>query len=142
MRRATDGRQGELGFTLLEVMVALAIAMAAVSVLYGATAGALHAARTTANLQQAVSRTRSHLAALDNPGVVLGERSGDDGDGFRWQTDVHRAAAVPARKGTKEGPWARGTGLYAVSVTVFWREGRDERHFMQDGAVLGPVAAP
>ena len=139
MRRARNPRHEAPGFTLLEVLVALAIAMAALPVLYGGIATALRAAPATAAIGQAVSRATSRLAAIGGRDVAPGERSGDDGGGYRWKTNIRLTTTAPPPPGAHGGEWVRGTGLYAVSITIFWREGRAEKQFVLNGAVLGPV---
>jgi len=52
---------------------------------------------------------------------------------------VPRLGARPSA--ARGGPWARGTGLYTVSVTIFWHDGHGERRFVLDSARLGTVAA-
>jgi prepilin-type N-terminal cleavage/methylation domain-containing protein len=128
------------GFTLIEVLVALAIVMLALVPLYAAIGSALTGARVTSGVQQAVSRAQSRLASLDNPRDALGERSGDDGEGFRWATRVRLiASAPPPSLAVADSAWAKGTGLYEVSVRIAWRDGLRERDVSLEGAVLGPV---
>jgi hypothetical protein len=79
------------------------------------------------------------LAAISDPALILGERQGDDGDGYRWRTRVAFLGAAPAPKATRGGPWSHGAGLYAVSVTIFWYAGRAERSFEVDSARLGLI---
>ena len=82
----------------------------------------------------------SHLAAIVDPTSVLGERQGDDGEGYRWRTHVSLLGAAPAPRPVRGGPWAHGSGLYAVSVTISWQDGRSEQSFELDSARLGPVS--
>jgi general secretion pathway protein I len=134
-------RHRDRGFTLIEVMVALAITLIALEVLFGGIASSLRIARATSVRDQAISRAESHLAAISDPALVLGEHEGDDGAGYRWRTRVAflGAAPAPAPATARPGPWSRGTGLYAVSVSIFWRENRGERSFELDSARLGLV---
>ena len=99
MRRPT-------GFTLLETLVAFAIAAIAVTALTAAVAGGLRSTRAASVTEQAISRAQSRLdaASLASPG----ERSGDDGGGFRWRETVRPAG----RSGTAV--------LYDVTVEITW----------------------
>jgi general secretion pathway protein I len=144
MRGAAVGPSGERGFILIEVLVALAIALLALDLLYRSITDALRIAQTTAAAEVAVSRAQSHLAAIENPALVPVVQSGDDGDGYHWSTLVKLADIAPAPAKPRGGPWARGTALYTVSVTISWQEGRTPRRFVLSGALLGPVrgAAP
>jgi len=141
MRCARSRRCGTGGFTLIEMMIALAIAMIATEVLFGGVASSLRIARATGAWDQAVSRAESHLAAISDPALVLGEREGDDGDGYRWRTRVAFLGSAPAPRGARAGPWSDGTGLYAVSIAIFWHEGRGVHSFVLDSARLGVIPA-
>src|SRR5215210_7192042 len=91
-RRRADAR----GFTLLEVVVALAIASLALVGLFRAGSGGLFAADTAARVDEAVERAQSHLAAFGRTGAVApGELAGDDGGGFSWRVRVSPIATEP-----------------------------------------------
>ena len=139
MRGAQDGPGDERGFMLIEVLVALAITLLALDLLYGSITHALRIAQTTAASEVAVSRAQSRLAAIDNPAVLPPVQSGDDGDGYHWSTRVQIAGVAPAPAQARAGPWARGTALYTVAVTISWQEGRMSRRFVLSSALLGPV---
>jgi general secretion pathway protein I len=127
----------EAGFTLLEVVVAVAIASLALVVLFQAGAGGLFASDTASRAEEAVARAQSHLAAVGrDAGLVAGEFSGDDGGGFRWRLRVRPDETRPG-----EGVLT-GVTLYDVEVTVSWpSRGRDRsvslRTFRLGGAVPG-----
>ena len=107
----------EAGFTLLEVLVAFAIAAAALTALTQGALGGLHSVRVSGHVQEATSRARSRLATLGR-GVPLlpGEQEGDDGGGFRWRQRVAPAGdPLPAAAG------AARPVLLDVSVAVSWR---------------------
>jgi general secretion pathway protein I len=132
-------QRNDQGFTLIEVMVALVITLVALEVLFSTVGSSLRIARTTSVWDRVISRAESRLASVSDPALVLGERQGDDGDGYRWRTRVTFVSAAPAPRTGVPGPWSRGTGLYAVSVTIFWRDGSSERSFELDSARLGLV---
>jgi general secretion pathway protein I len=141
LRSAID-RDNDRGFTLIEVLVALVITLVAFGVLSGGISSALRAATGTAHWIRAISHAESHMAAITDPRRILGERQGHDEDGFRWRTRVAFVTSAPAPDGVRGGPWARGTALYAVSVTIFWHEGRAERSFALQSARLGSPGEP
>lgn len=132
-----------LGFTLLEVMVALAIALPALLVLYREGAAALEVTGTSLAMQDALSRAQSHLAALQAAGAAPGDREGDDGGGYRWHTRVvPLATAEPPR--AQPGPhsaYAGGTSLFAGSVRLSWQGPRGEQSVTLETRLLGPAAA-
>lgn len=112
-----ETRPREAGFTLLEVLVAFAIAAAALTALTQGALGGLQAVRVSGHVQEAVSRARSRLATLDRGAPLTpGERDGDDGGGFRWRQRVAPLGdPLPAARGE-----ARPV-LYEVSVGVSWQ---------------------
>ncbi len=107
------------GFTLLEVLVALAIAGLALAVLSDATSGGVLAGHTAAAYEEAVSRAKSHLAALaagEMPAAGVGE--GDDGGGYRWR---YRVREVARHQGSG------GLALYEIEVGIAWGSGGQRR---------------
>lgn len=139
MRGADNSPCDERGVVLFEVLVALAITLIALDLFYGSITQALRLAHTTAAAEAAISRAQSHLAAINNAVLVPAVQSGDDGDGYRWSSQVTLAGTAPAPGKARSGPWAYGTALYMVSITISWREGRSERHFVLSSARLGPA---
>ena len=135
-----QGRDG--GFTLLEVLVAFAIAAPALALLYRQGVTSMDATRTAAATQEAISRAQSRLDALGDDGLVAGERTGDDGGGFRWRTRIASlAAAPPPRPAPRGSPYAAGTALYAVTVEVSWSGPGGARAFTLDTRRVGPATA-
>lgn len=118
VRRDKQAGLVEAGFTLLEVLVALAIAVPALVLLYRQGAAAMGITRTAATYQEAVSRAQSRLDALTGTGLAAGEREGDDGGGFRWRTRVVPVASAPLP--SRPSPPAAGNTLYAVAVEISW----------------------
>src|ERR1700756_3671638 len=85
------------GFTLLEVVVALAIAAVALVGLFQAGSGGLFAVDTAARLQEAIQRAQSHLAAVGRDAtLVQGEFTDDDGGGYHWRLRVQPIATRQA----------------------------------------------
>ena len=115
-------RCSDAGFTLLEMLIAFAIATIALAVLYHGAIGGLLGSSMAARTDEAVARARSRMAALCH-GVTLtpGEQSGDDGGGFAWRTQINRAATetVVRGGGDQPGPPLRAD-LFAVRVIESW----------------------
>jgi prepilin-type N-terminal cleavage/methylation domain-containing protein len=107
------------GFTLLEVVVALAIAALALVGLFQAGSGGLLATDTAARAQEAIQRAQSHLAAVGrDAALVQGDFTDDDGGGYRWQLRVRPVAThrAPAPGGNS----AAAATLYDVEVVISW----------------------
>lgn len=127
---------------LLEVLVAFLIAALALDVLYGQGIGSLVAARAAGSYQEAISRARSRLAALDGSALVPGDQDGNDGSGFHWHTRIVPLASLrPARAATvASSAYARGTALYDVWVTVSWHADASPRAITLHTQKLGPAS--
>ena len=116
----------EQGFTLLEVLVAVAIAGLAIIGLFQAGSGGLFAADTAARAEEAIQRAQSHLTAVGrNAALVQGEFTDDDGGGYRWRLRVRPAAT---RQGlAPDGTSAVTATLYDVEVAILWPGRKGER---------------
>ncbi len=115
------------GFTLLEVVVALAIAGLALVGLFRAGSGGLFSVDTAARAEEAVQRAQSHLAAVGrDAALVEGELTGDDGGGYRWTIRVRPVSArqAPAQDGTSA---AATITLFDVEVAISWPAYAGER---------------
>ena len=114
------------GFTLLEVVVALAIAGLALVGLFRAGSGGLFAVDTAARAEEAVQRAQSHLAAIGrNAALTEGQFTGDDGGGYRWTLRV-RPLDVRQSAG-QDGLSAATTTLFDVEVAISWPGQAGER---------------
>ncbi len=138
-RRGQQAGPAEAGFTLLEVLVALAIAVPALVLLYRQGALAMGAARTAATYQEAISRAQSRLDALTGTGLAAGEEEGDDGGGFRWRTRIVPVASapLPPHASSRVG----GNTLYAVAVEILWLGPAGMQRFLLETRRLGAVPA-
>ena len=104
------------GFTLLEVVIALAIAGLALIALFRAGSEGILAVDVSAQYEEALQRAESHLAQLTGAADLSpGGAGGDDGNGYRWQTQIRPLAAQPA-KGVGDGALA----LLDIEVTISW----------------------
>src|SRR6516165_9500890 len=114
------------GFTLLEIVVALAIAGLAVVGLFHAGSGGLFAVDTAARAEEAVQRAQSHLAAVGrDAALVEGEFTGDDGAGYRWTL---RVRALTTRQSLEQdGISAASITLFNVEVAISWPSHAGER---------------
>jgi general secretion pathway protein I len=133
-------RPAAAGFTLLEVVVAVAIAGLALVGLFQAGSGGLFAVDTAARAEEALQRAQSHLAAVGrDAALVQGDQSGDDGGGYRWRLLVEPQAQ---RQGlAADGITPQYTTLFSVEVVISWEEGRHPRAVVLRTLRLGTGAA-
>jgi general secretion pathway protein I len=133
-------RPREQGFTLLEVLVAVAIAGLALVGLFQAGSGGLFAADTAARAEEAIQRAQSHLAAVGrNAALVQGEFTDDDGGGYRWRL---RVQPVATRQGlAPDGTSAVTSTLYDVEVAILWPGRQGERSVALRTLRLGTAAS-
>ncbi|MGH7044777.1 MAG: PulJ/GspJ family protein [Stellaceae bacterium] len=128
------------GFTLLEVVVALAIASLALVALFQAGSGGLFAVDTAARAEEALQRAQSHLAAVGrDAGLIQGDTSGDDGGGYRWQLRVQPVSQRPGL--AADGVTAQNTILYDVEVAITWRQQGHQRAVVLRTLRLGTSGA-
>jgi len=122
------------GFTLLEVVVALAIAGLALVGLFKAGSGGVLAVDAAGHVNEAIQRAQSHLAEIGRIAAIMpGETEGDDGSGYRWWIRARPLAA-----------WQIGSGAAAATVTLFeveiaisWKAGGGRRSVVLSSRRLG-----
>jgi len=116
-KRFVPMRIASAGFTLLEVLVAFAIAALALAAVYDGAIAGLRSTHLASRQAGALAIARSHLAALDPQGTVApGIVEGDEPPGYHWVlTVVPLGVAAPGGVDT-----ARPLVLYDVRVAVRW----------------------
>src|SRR5215475_4903184 len=128
------------GFTLLEVVVALAIAALAIVGLFQAASGGLFAVNTAGRVEEAVQRAQSHLAAVGRSAALIqGEFTDDDGGGYHWRLRARPVATrqVAAPDGNPTVP-ASAT-LFDVEVAISWPGRSGERSVVLRTMRLSPT---
>jgi general secretion pathway protein I len=128
------------GFTLLEVVVAVAITGLALVGLFQAGSGGLFAVDTAARAEEALQRAQSHLAAVGrDAALVQGDSSGNDGGGYRWRLQIQ---SVAQRQGlAADGVTSQTTALFSVDVAISWRSRGHERAVVLRTLRLGSGSA-
>jgi general secretion pathway protein I len=127
----------ERGFTLLEVLIAFTIAALALGLLFRAASGGLLSVEAAGRYQEAVSRARSHMAAIGGDAALApGESDGDDGGGFHWHLRIaQEGRAQASTSGPTIGP--PPAVLYAVVVSIAWHDAGKDRQFVLRSERMG-----
>ncbi len=133
------------GFTLLEVLVALAIAAVTFGVLLSTELSGIRTVRNAGAYEAAMQLARSHLAMLGpNMASVPPVQQGQDGP-FVWRIQVKPEQVAHSRAGAVQlfahANELRAT-LYAVGITVSWRSDGREQDLYLNTQRLGFVALP
>jgi general secretion pathway protein I len=123
---SAERSKAEAGFTLLEVVVAVAIAGLALVGMFQAGSAGLFAVDTAARAEEALQRAQSHLAAVGRDAALIeGDASGDDGGGYRWRLQVQPAAQ---RQGVgADGVTPQNTTLFSVEIAISWQSRGHQR---------------
>jgi general secretion pathway protein I len=126
------------GFTLVEVLVALAIVGLALGAVAAAFGNGITAHETASGAETALALAEERLAlaaAMPQPGNT----GGDFADRFAWRT-----AVAPYEDGDKSAAAAVaapvGPRLYRITVSVAWRDGRRNREVALSTLRLAPGA--
>jgi general secretion pathway protein I len=121
-------RGAHRGFTLIEVVIALAIFAVAIGLCMQIASSALRQTRVAAEQTQAALIAQS---LLDMAGVgerlVPGRDSGRLEDGYEWELEVSEyEAPLPAASGP-DATLMSAVQLYRLDLTLRWPAGRRER---------------
>ncbi len=110
-------RPADRGFTLFEVVVAMAVLGLIFSTAFGVLAAGLRAAKASTDYTQAVLLAERQIEGLLSEGVQPGFVDGTFEGGYRWTAEV-----------SPEGPAAQElqARLFKVRVKVFWPGRRGE----------------
>jgi general secretion pathway protein I len=116
---------GVRGFTLLEVVIALAIASLALVVLYRSAGDGLFAVSVAGNAAEAVERAQSRLSEFCAREVLApADIEGEDGGGYRYRIVARPVATQPARQSNSGG---QAQTLFEIESSISWGTGRHRR---------------
>jgi general secretion pathway protein I len=136
-----SARRSEGGFSLIEVVVALALLGLILAVLSDSLRTGLGSAARAAALEPPLAVAEAKLAAVGvTERLVAGRTSGQDVRGIAWQVAIEEF-----RDDDFDGPSADAPGvpkLYRVRVTVSWSQGGAARSLSLDSLRLAPVTPP
>jgi len=113
------------GFTLMEVVVALAILGVGLTVIIELFAGGLRLARASVEYTKAVSYGRTKLAEMAlKETIEEGSEEGEFDETYRWQVGVRKVDVLYFEQTTDYKPPAE---LYQIQVNIIWKSGFKER---------------
>lgn len=125
----------ELGFTLLELLVALAILAAGLTLVLAAFTGALDRNRDQEAQVEAQSLESALLAqALTRPDVQFGALEGQKGQ-FHWRVEY-------SPYGTDEDEAAWNARAAKITINVSWQRGETVRKIAVNSLRVLPKASP
>ena len=118
--------RGGKGFTLIEVVVALAILGVGLTVIIELFSGGLRLARASMEYTKAVNYARMKMEEMTvKPAVQEGTEEGEAEDKtFRWQVRVKKVDLLSIDKSVDYKPPVE---LFQVKIDVFWKSGSKER---------------
>ena len=114
------------GFTLIEVVVALAILGVGLTVIIELFSGGLRLGRTSMEYTKAVNYARMKMEEMmAKPVVEEGTQEGESDDKvFRWQTGAKKVDLLSIDKSIDYQP---PVVLFQVRIDVFWKSGAKEK---------------
>jgi general secretion pathway protein I len=113
------------GFTLMEVVVAMAILAVGLTVIIELFSGGLRLARTSAEYTKAINYARMKMEEIGVKQTLQeGSEQGDFDGTYRWQVETKRVDIIPIEKGIDFKPPVE---LFQVNVNVLWKSGLKER---------------
>ena len=113
------------GFTLIEVVVAMAVLGVGLVVIIELFSGGLRLERTSEEYSQAVNYARMKMEEISlQEKIEEGTQSGQFDKFFRWETEWKRIDVLPLEK-VQEFPLP--IELFQLRVNVFWKSGSKER---------------
>lgn len=112
------------GFTLLEILVAIAILAISLTVILQLFSGGLRSVRVSDRHTQGVFHAREKMEEiLLEDRLDEGSREGEFNDDYTWRARIVRM--IPPENEGKKPPF----DLYAITVEVLWHERKGETNF-------------
>lgn len=122
-------------------MVALAIAIPTLLLIYRQSGVSLEMTRSASSYAEALSRAQSRLDAVLDTTLDARDREGDEGNNFHWHTRIKPITTVRTKTdGGRRSAYSDGVTLYAVTVEVSWRGQRGFDHVTLATRLAGPAA--
>ncbi len=137
--------KGKKGFTLIEIVVAMAILGSGLVLVLELFGGGLRLGRTSEEYTRAVGLARMKLEEVSlAKSLEEGIQEGEFERNYHWTVEVRRADLLPTRETTYDPP----ANLFWIRVDVSWKSGLQDksttletyRVFKKEGTVSGEEA--
>jgi general secretion pathway protein I len=118
--------RGELGFTLVEIVVAMAVLGISLVLVIELFSGGLRLGRASEEYTLAGQFAKQKMEELSLAGEVEeGIEEGEfEGTAYRWEVEVKRIELLPA---TLETDYKPPIDLFQVEVRIVWKSGNKDR---------------
>jgi prepilin-type N-terminal cleavage/methylation domain-containing protein len=131
---------GEAGFTLIEVVVALALLGLVLAVLSDGLRTGLSSASRAAAIEPPLAVAQAKLAAVGvTEPLTTGTSKGEDARGITWQMSVDEYDDEAPDAPASDAPGV--PKLYRIKVTVTWLQGGTPRSISLASLRVGSVTA-
>jgi len=113
------------GFTLMEVVVSLAILGIALTVIIELFSGGLRLAKTSKEYTKAVNYARAKMEEIESQqNIEEGTKEGEFDDIYHWRVGMKKTNILPPEKFPDFKP---PVDLFQIKVDVLWKSGSKER---------------
>jgi general secretion pathway protein I len=113
------------GFTLIEVLVAVAILGVGLTVLIELFSGGLRLGRASEEYTKAVNYARIKMEEIAvKPTIKEGSEEGEFNETFRWQVEVKKIEILPIENKPDFKPPAQ---FFQVQINIIWKSGSKEK---------------
>jgi len=120
-----NDRTKSKGFTLIEVVVALAILGITLTVIIELFAGGLRLARASKEYTKAVSYAHTKMEEIGSQqNIEEGVSEGEFDDVYHWRVAMNKVNLLPVERPWEVKPPAE---LFQVRVEILWKSGSKER---------------
>ena len=148
MRSSCNKRRRTGGFTLIEVLIALAVAGLALAAMAGVFGTGAIGHETAADANTALNLAEEKLAGAEAVAAIRpGRTAGSYAGRFDWRVSVapyndpdDPTAALAPAVNPLPSQSAAGLRLYRIEATVAWRDGRRQRQLAVSTLRLLPAA--
>ena len=117
---------GEKGFALIEILVAVSVLAISLVVIFQLFSGGLKSRKLSEYYTRGVFHAREKMAEiLLTPDLLEGETQGEFEDAYEWQ-------AVITRVVSDDNEEKLPVNLLNIKIRINWREGEKEKSFVID----------